>query len=551
MTRPRPRPIVLVILDGFGIGRDPAGDAIAAAPMPTWRALLARWPHSVLRASEDAVGLPAGQMGNSEVGHLNLGAGRPVLQDLPRIDASIADGSFFERPALLTACDRALTVGGPLHIVGLVGPGGVHANDRHILALVELAGRRGVPDVRLHALLDGRDTPPSSALGFVAALESRITARHPGARIATVGGRYFAMDRDRRWERIERGYDAIVHAEADHAASSATAAIEAAYARAETDEFVSPTIVGRPSPIASGSPVIHANFRADRARQLTHALADGEGFEAFDRTSPTGQPAPTDLMVVTMTEYEAGLDVEVAFAAEIARSLAQAMSEAGWRQFHVAETEKYAHVTYFFNGGVETAWPGEERRLIPSPKVATYDLQPEMSALGVTDALVEAIRSGSYDFIVANYANPDMVGHTGVWAATIAALATIDACLARVVAAVEAAEAADPDGPGAILAVTADHGNADELRDPDGNPVTAHSLNPVPLLLVGRAVGGRRLVDGVLADVAPTLLGLAGLPAWPGITGRSLLEPAADGPSGRAVGAVVASPPHERRTDDP
>ena len=528
----RPRPIVLVILDGFGIGHDPAGDAIAAAPMPTWRGLLARWPHTVLRASEDAVGLPPGQMGNSEVGHLNLGAGRPVLQDLPRIDAAIADGSFYERPALVAACQRARERERPLHIVGLIGPGGVHANDRHLVALVELAARRSVPAVRVHALLDGRDTPPSSGLGFVADLEERLALAHPNARIATVGGRYFAMDRDQRWERVEAGYDAIVHAEAAHHAASASAAIEAAYARGETDEFVAPTVIGRDGEpadgIHDGDAIIHLNFRADRARQLTHALADGPAFDRFDRTSPVGRPAPVDLLVVTMTSYEDGLPVQVAFPPETARSLAQAMSEAGWRQAHIAETEKYAHVTYFFNGGVEDAWPGEDRVLVPSPKVATYDLAPEMSAAGVTDALVDAIASGSYDFIVANYANPDMVGHTGIWGATLAALATIDGCLDRIVAAMEARDGADPIGPGAVLAITADHGNADDLRDAEGHPVTAHSLNPVPLLLMGRAVDGRTLHVGVLADVAPTLLELAGLPHWQEMTGRSLLD--ASGP---------------------
>jgi 2,3-bisphosphoglycerate-independent phosphoglycerate mutase len=533
VTGARPRPIVLVVLDGFGIGRHPTGDAVAAAPMPTWRALLARWPHCALRASEDAVGLPPGQMGNSEVGHLNLGAGRPVLQDLPRIDAAIADGSFGQRPALLEACARARASDGVLHVVSLIGPGGVHANDRHLVALAGLAASERVPQVAIHALLDGRDTPPSSALAYVQDLEGRLTAAHPHARIASVGGRYFAMDRDQRWERIEAGYDAIVHGEAAHRSPSATAAIQAAYLRGETDEFVVPTVIDPGGPSApdigpfrlhSGGVIVHANFRADRARQLVHALAE-PSFGGFDRTSPSGQPAPTGVLVVTMTEYEAGLPVEVAFPPETARSLAQAVSEAGWRQFHVAETEKYAHVTYFFNGGVETAWPGEDRRLVPSPRVATYDLQPEMSAAGVTDELVAAIGSGEYDLIVANYANADMVGHTGVWSATIAALATIDACLARVVAAVEAVEAADPGGPGALLAITADHGNADDLLDAGGRPVTAHSLNPVPLLLMGRAVDGRRLRDGVLADVAPTLLGLAGLEAWPGITGRSLLEP--------------------------
>jgi 2,3-bisphosphoglycerate-independent phosphoglycerate mutase len=523
-SRPRPRPIVLVVLDGFGIGRDPAADAIAAAPMPTWRALLARWPHGVLGASEGDVGLPPGQMGNSEVGHLNLGAGRPVLQDLPRIDAAIADGSFFERPAFGAACDRAIAASGVLHVVSLIGPGGVHANDRHLVALVELAARRGVPRVRVHALLDGRDTPPSSGLGFVRDLGSRLATAHPDAAIASVGGRYYAMDRDKRWERVEPGYDAIVHAESVHHATSATAAIEAAYARGETDEFVAPTVIdGTDGALRDHDAIIHANFRADRARQLTHALSEGSTFTAFDRTSPSGRAAPSDLLVVTMTEYEEGLAVTVAFPAEIVRSLADAVADAGWRQFHVAETEKYAHVTYFFNGGVETAHAGEDRRLVPSQKVATYDLAPEMSAMGVTDALVEAIGSGTYDVIVANYANADMVGHTGVWDATISALATVDACLARVVAAVEAVDAGDPSAPGAVLAITADHGNADHLRDAEGHPVTAHSLNPVPFVLVGRAAEGVSLRDGVLADVAPTLLELAGLPRWDGMTGRSLI----------------------------
>jgi 2,3-bisphosphoglycerate-independent phosphoglycerate mutase len=521
----RPRPIVLVVLDGFGIGRDPVGDAIAASPMPVWRGLLQRWPHGILQASEEAVGLPAGQMGNSEVGHLNLGAGRPVLQDLPRIDAAIEDGTFFVRPAFLSACGRARERHGVLHVVTLIGPGGVHANDRHLIALAQLATGEGVDRVAIHALLDGRDTPPSSALGYALDLERRLAEAHPRAAIVSVGGRYFAMDRDKRWERTERGYDAIVHAETVHRFPTAESAIAAAYERGETDEFVLPTVIGDGLPLRDGDPIVHLNFRADRARQLTHALADAATFEAFDRTSPTGRGAPADLEVVTMTEYEAGLPVLVAFPPEIARSLAQAMSEAGWRQFHVAETEKYAHVTYFFNGGVEDPWPGEDRELIPSPRVATYDLQPAMSAPGVTDALIAAIGSGTYDFIVANYANPDMVGHTGVWEATIEALATIDACLGRVVAAIDAVDAADPDGPGALLAITADHGNADELRDAGGRPVTAHSLNPVPFVLVGRSVVGRRLSDGVLADVAPTLLELGGLPGWPAITGRSLLEP--------------------------
>ncbi len=520
----RPRPIVLVVLDGFGIGPDPAKDAIAAAAMPRWRELVAGCPQAILGASEEAVGLPPGQMGNSEVGHLNLGAGRPVLQDLPRIDAAIADGSFFTRPALVAACERA-KVTGRIHVVGLIGPGGVHANDRHLVALVELAARLDVPAVRIHALLDGRDTPPSSALGFIQDLEARLDVVHPDARIASVGGRYYAMDRDQRWERTERGYDAIVHGIGRHAVS-ASAAIEEAYTRGETDEFVAPTVIdATDGSLRDGDPIVHLNFRADRARQLTHALADVD-FVGFDRTSPAGRAAPTGLLVVTMTAYEAGLPAEVAFGPEEARSLAQAFSEAGWRQLHVAETEKYAHVTYFFNGGVEAPWPGEERRLVPSPKVATYDLQPEMSAAGVTDELVAAIGSGRYDFIVANFANPDMVGHTGVWDATVTALGVIDECVGRIADAIFAVDGADEDGPGAVLFVTADHGNADEMLDDVGKPVTRHSLNPVPLLGAGRALTGRTLRNGVLADVAPTILDLAGLPRWEGMTGRSLLEPA-------------------------
>ena len=520
----RPRPIVLIVIDGFGIGRDVSADAIAAARMPVWRGLLARWPHAILRASEDAVGLPPGQMGNSEVGHLNIGAGKPVLQDLPRIDAAIADGSFFTRPALLAATARGRAAG-RLHTVGLVGPGGVHAHDRHLLALVELAAREHVPAVRVHALLDGRDTPPSSALGFVAALEQRLAEVHPDARVASVGGRYWAMDRDKRWDRVERGYDAIVHGIGERA-PTASAAIEAAYVRGETDEFVSPTVIaGVDGALRDRDAIVHVNFRADRARQLTHALADApEAFTAFERASPEGRPAPADLLVVTMTEYESGLPVLVAFGPEEERSLAEAASDAGWTQLHVAETEKYAHVTYFLNGGREAPFPGEERLLIPSPRVATYDLQPEMSASGITEAIVAAIGSGRYDLIAANYANPDMVGHTGVWDAAVRAVEAVDACLGRVVEALEAADAADPTGPGSLLLVTADHGNADQMRDASGGPMTAHSLNPVPVLVAGRAVDGRRLHDGVLADVTPTLLDLSGLPRWPGLTGRSLVD---------------------------
>ena len=518
MTPPgNPRPIVLLVVDGFGLGTNPEADAIAAARMPVWRGLLARWPNARLEASGAAVGLPDGQMGNSEVGHLNIGAGRPVLQDLPRIDAAIADGSFFARPALMDATRRARDRNGSLHVISLIGPGGVHANDRHLVALVELAAREGVARVRVHALLDGRDTRPRSALGYLEDLEARLADAHPDARISTVGGRYFAMDRDRRWERTERGYDAIVHAEGLHAAS-ARVAIEAAYERGENDEFVSPTVIdGADGTVLDGDPLVHANFRADRARQLAHALAD-TAFDGFDRTSPSGRAAPSDLLVVTMTEYEEGLPVEVAFPPEVVPCLAGAMAAAGWRQLHVAETEKYAHVTYFLNGGREAPFDGEDRVLVPSPRIATYDLQPEMSAAGVTDALVAGIEAGRYDFVVGNFANPDMVGHTGAWDATVRAVETVDACIGRIVEALRPLESS-----GALLVVTADHGNADQLREPDGSPVTAHSLNPVPILFAGAAVDARQVEDGVLADVAPTICALAGLPAWPGMTGRSLL----------------------------
>jgi 2,3-bisphosphoglycerate-independent phosphoglycerate mutase len=523
----RPRPIILLVLDGFGIGRDPAADAIRAADMPAWRSMLGRWPHAELLASEEAVGLPAGQMGNSEVGHLNLGAGRPVLQDLPRIDAAIADGSFFERPALIAACDAAHRGRGRLNVVGLIGPGGVHANDRHLVALAALAARRNVSEVRIHALLDGRDTPPRSAIEFIPDLERRLASAHPGARIATVGGRYFGMDRDQRWDRTELAYDAIVFGAGEHAPDPMSA-VSAAYGRGENDEFVRPTVIDEvDGGLHDGEPIIHLNFRADRARQLTHALADRD-FNSFDRTGPNGERPPSDLQVVTMTEYESGLPVAVAFPPEEARSLAQAFSEAGWRQFHVAETEKYAHVTYFFNGGREAPFPGEDRGLVPSPKVATYDRQPEMSAEGVAEVLVAAITADRYDFILANFANPDMVGHTGLWAATVRAVEFVDGCLARISDAARALDARNPDGPGSLLVITADHGNADQLRTADGSVLTAHSLNPVPVLFMGRAVQGRALRDGVLADVAPTILELAGLPRWPGMTGRSLLQ---DGPA--------------------
>jgi 2,3-bisphosphoglycerate-independent phosphoglycerate mutase len=519
----RPRPICLVVLDGFGIGHNPAVDAIAQAHMPNYIELLERWPKCSLEASEEFVGLPEGQMGNSEVGHLNLGTGQPVLQDLPRIDKSISTGGFFTRPVLLELCAQAAEADHTLHLISLVGPGGVHANDRHLVAVAELAARQGVKRVRVHGLLDGRDTPPRSAIEFVPDLETRLKAVHPDAKIATIGGRYYAMDRDKRWERTQKGYDAIVHGVADFHAPSATAAVEAGYARGENDEFIVPTVIDGVDhgTIADGDAVLHCNFRADRARQLSHALADAD-FTGFDRSA--AGPIPRDILYATMTSYEADLPVQVVFGPEVVPSLAEAVSKAGWTQFHVAETEKYAHVTYFFNGGREEPWPGEDRKLIPSLKIATYDLQPSMAAAGVCDALVEAISGGKYDLIVANFANPDMVGHTGVWDATVKACETVDGCLGRVADAILAVGAGDPAAPGAVLLITADHGNADEMKDEAGNPITKHSLNPVPLLGIGRYLDGKRLEDGRLADVTPTILDIGGLKPWPGVTGHSLIS---------------------------
>jgi 2,3-bisphosphoglycerate-independent phosphoglycerate mutase len=522
----RPRPICLVVLDGFGIGHKPDVDAIVQARMPVWNGFLKRWPHSSLEASEEFVGLPVGQMGNSEVGHLNLGTGQPVLQDLPRISKAISTGSFFTRPVLLELCARAKGTDRTLHLISLVGPGGVHAIDSHLVAVAELAARQGVKRVRVHGLLDGRDTPPRSAIEFVPDLEKRLAAAHPDAKIATIGGRYFAMDRDKRWERTRKGYDAIVHGVADFHAPSAVAAVEAGYARGENDEFITPTVIDGVDhgTIADGDAVLHCNFRADRARQLSHALADAD-FAGFDRVSTDGAagPAPKGILYSTMTAYEADLPVQVVFGPEVVPSLAEAVSKAGWTQFHVAETEKYAHVTYFFNGGREEPWPGEDRKLIPSLKIATYDLQPSMAAEGVCDALVAAIAGGKYDLIVANFANPDMVGHTGVWDATIKACETVDVALGRIADAILAVDANDPSGPGAVTFITADHGNADEMKDEAGNPITKHSLNPVPFLGIGRYMDGKKLEDGSLADVTPTLLEIGGLKPWPEVTGHSLL----------------------------
>jgi 2,3-bisphosphoglycerate-independent phosphoglycerate mutase len=506
-----PRPVVLCVLDGFGLNRDRKRSAILAARMPTWRALNRAWPHSRLRAAGTAVGLPEGQMGNSEVGHLNLGAGFRVLQDLPRISEAIDDGSFFENGALRAACAHALETGGRLHVLGLVGPGGIHAVDQHLIAMTELAHQAGLPGERvmLHAFTDGRDTPPRSADGFLADLVERIGSR---ATLATVEGRYYAMDRDRRWERTALAWDAIVHGRGLTAGSGA-AAIEAAYARDEGDEFIVPTVIGGYGGMADGDAVVHMNFRADRGRELTQALVL-DAFDAFDRGR-----RPRNLLVTTLTEYQARdeLPVPVAYPPLDIDSFPAHLSRAGLRQLHVAETEKYAHVTYFFNGGVEAQLSGEERVLVPSRRdVPTYDLAPEMSAEAITAEVVRGVESGRYDFVVVNYANPDMVGHTGVWDATVRALETVDACLARLVDAVTAA--------GGVLLVTGDHGNAEEMVDERGNPQTKHTTSPVPLVLIGRGYEAARLANGILADVAPTICDLMGLPPGPAMTGHSLLD---------------------------
>jgi 2,3-bisphosphoglycerate-independent phosphoglycerate mutase len=509
--RPTFRQVVLCVLDGFGLNDDPRRNALLAAPMWNWNRLTGEWPTCRLEASGRSVGLPPGQMGNSEVGHLNLGAGFRVVQDLPRISEAIEDGSFYANPALNAAVEHALRHGSRLQLLGLVGPGGIHAVDEHIVAMAELARRAGLPAERvfLHALTDGRDTPPRSAIEFIPSLERQLDGR---ARIATVGGRYFGMDRDRRWDRVRVAWEAIVHGEGP-TAPTALAAVEQAYARDVGDEFIEPTVVLPEGVVADDDAIVFMNFRADRARQLTRAFAV-RGFDAFDRGR-----VPSDLCVTTLTEYQAHdeLPVSVAFPPLEIDSLAAELSRLGKRQLHIAETEKYAHVTYFFNGGVEEPFPGEDRILVPSNReVPTYDQAPEMSAPEITDRLVEAIGSEAYDFVVANYANPDMVGHTGSWDAAVRAAEAIDGCLGRL--------ARTTLGVGAALIITADHGNIEEMRDTEGNPQTKHTTSPVPLVLVAPAFEHARLRDGILADVAPTVCELLGIVPGREMTGRSLLE---------------------------
>lgn len=522
MSYPAPTgPVVLVILDGWGLAPPGAGNAVAAADTPVMDRLLAEYPAATLRTSGEDVGLPAGQMGNSEVGHLNLGAGFVVHQWLTRLDLAIRDGSFFDNAAFAGAIDQVQRSGGTLHLLGLVSDGGVHSHLSHLQALLQLAARAGVRRVAVHAFTDGRDTAPHGGLGFVAGLEQTMAELGVG-RIASVSGRYYAMDRDRRWERIQRAYDAMVYGLGARAAT-ATGAIQVNYDQNVTDEFIPPTVIaardGEVQVIQPGDAVIFANFRADRARQLTEALAS-PGFSGFARG-----PSLPNLAVATMARYEAGLPVAVAFPPhDVEFPLARAISEAGLAQFHSAETEKYAHVTFFLNGGREEPFPGEDRTLVPSPRVATYDVQPEMSAAGVTAAVVGAIASGRYGFVIVNFANPDMVGHTGDFAAAVRAVETADLCLGVIVAATLSA--------GGVLLATADHGNAEEMLHPEtGQPMTAHTTNPVPVVLVAPEDDPRRHAalrqDARLSAVAPTVLTLLGVPVPATMTEPPLLGPVA------------------------
>lgn len=510
------RRVVLVVLDGWGYRPEREGNAIELANTPVWHRLWSQFPRTLLEASGLAVGLPEGQMGNSEVGHLNLGAGRVVPQDLVRISQSIQSGTFYQLPPLVELCARLRASGGTLHLVGLLGPGGVHALDRHLLACVELGVRHRVPAIAIHGFLDGRDSAPTLGAEVVRTLLQDMR-RVAGSKVdvATLTGRYFGMDRDRRWERTRVAFDAMVHGigtPVDHPVM----AVQAAYQRGETDEFIRPLVHHRNGvPVAvmhDGDAVLCFNYRSDRMRQIVAALALAD-FAAFD----VGRRPRLDC--TTMTQYDQTFPVPQAFPPfSLARILAEVLAEHGRTQFRTAETEKYPHVTYFFNGGYEPPYPGEERCLIPSQRVATYDLAPEMSAPGITDALCQGIEAGTHDFILCNYANADMVGHTGVLPAVIRAVETVDLCLQRVLASAERA--------GCRVLITADHGNCEMMIDPiTGGVHTAHTTNPVPLVAVGAGAGPLR-GGGSLRDVAPTVLRLLGLELPPEMTGCTLVESA-------------------------
>lgn len=504
------RPVVLVVLDGWGWREDTTDNAIAMAGPAFFAALWDACPHSLLRTDGEEVGLPPGQFGNSEVGHLNLGAGRIVLQDLPRIDRAIADGSLERSRILSELADAVKASAGKVHLLGLVSPGGVHSHQEHLAAIAEILARQGCR-VEVHAFLDGRDTPPRSARGYLAALDRRLEAIQT-ARIATLSGRYWAMDRDRRWERTARALAAIVDARGARFADWSIA-LSRAYEQGTTDEFVEPCVIGDYHGMDDEDALVCINFRADRVRQLLGGLL------LPDFAEKTGCRQVRFACAVGMTRYSDALDGKLAtlFSPQpMDHLLGEVVAEAGMRQLRMAETEKYAHVTFFFNGGVEPPLPGEQRILVPSPKVKTYDLMPEMSAYPLTDKFVEEIDKRVFDFVLINYANPDMVGHTGNLEAAIRAVQVVDQCLERVVSATRAVD-------GSLL-VTADHGNCELMRDPvSGQPHTAHTANPVPCILVG-GPHGATLANGRLADVAPTILELLGLPQPRAMTGRSLIR---------------------------
>ena len=504
-----PPPVLLLILDGFGYRENPDHNAIALAAKPNWDRLWRDYPHTLIGTSGLTVGLPDGQMGNSEVGHLNIGAGRVVYQELTRIDLSIQDGSFYRNPALLQAVRQARQQDKALHILGLLSPGGVHSHEAHIQAMLEMGAREGVRHIYIHAFLDGRDTPPRSAEASLRAMQDKCSQLGAG-RIASIVGRYFAMDRDNRWERVQTAYDLITQGRAEFSAATATEGLAQAYARGENDEFVKATVIGDPVSMQDGDVAVFMNFRADRARQITRALTDS----AFDGFVRARFPKLADF--VTLSSYGEDFQLPMAFApSSIHNGFGEVLANLGMKQLRIAETEKYAHVTYFFSGGREQLYPGEDRVLVPSPKVATYDLKPEMSAFEVTDKLEEAIRSKKYQAIICNYANGDMVGHSGNLHAAIQAVEALDKCIGRVVQAML-------DCGGEVL-ITADHGNAEQMLDTEMNqPHTAHTLNVVPFLYIGRKAD---MVDGgSLQDVAPTLLAMMGLPQPPEMTGKPLVS---------------------------
>ncbi|MBS7324317.1 MAG: 2,3-bisphosphoglycerate-independent phosphoglycerate mutase [Angelakisella sp.] len=503
------QPLALIILDGFGCREETKGNAIAAARTPHLDHLMACCPHTRIGASGMDVGLPDGQMGNSEVGHTNIGAGRIVYQELTRITKSFDEGEALGNPALTAAMENARRPGQALHLMGLLSDGGVHSHIRHLYGLMEMARRFAVERVYLHCFMDGRDVPPTSGIEFIAALQQKIKELGLG-QIATVSGRYYAMDRDNRWERVKLAYDAIVNGEGNKNPDP-VAVMQKSYDAGVTDEFIVPTVVTEGAGIKAGDSVIFFNFRPDRARELTRTLVDPD-FAGFER-----EKGFFPLTYICMTQYDATMpNVEVAYRPEsLANTLGEYLSRLGKTQLRIAETEKYAHVTFFFNGGVEAPYEGEDRVLIPSPKVATYDLQPEMSAYAVTDEAVRRIESGRYDVIILNYANCDMVGHTGVFEAAVKAVEAVDTCLGRLLAALEKA--------GGRAFLTADHGNADQMADENGAPFTAHTTNPVPFVAIG--FGDIKLRSGGrLADIAPTMLQAMGLPQPEEMTGRSLLE---------------------------